>query len=185
MKLDPRAYRVAGLLAWLLLILLPLGAGAAYVALKHQWGQTQLSQLEPRYARLLGLEKQHEQIEDAVDQSEQLVSLYVYPASQDASQVGNDAQRRIRDFFSKSGLEVVSSQVLPAKQDKQFDRIPITVRFEGEMVPLQTAMVAINSQVVPALLLDGMTVQVLSYAKPDAPVRLTGQLNFFVLRANP
>lgn len=184
MKLDPRISRMAPWALSLALLSVPVAGAGAFVWLKHHWAQDRLHEIEPRYARLLGLEAQHVQLEDALDQAAQLNEMYLYPASQDASQVGNDAQRRIRDLCAKAGLDVVSSQVLQAKADHQFDRVPVTVRFEGEMVAVQSALVAISAQTSPAILIESMTMQVVSFAKPDAPARLGGQINFFVLRAN-
>ena len=54
---------VAILMGTLALIMLPVALLGWYVVGKHQWAQQQLEQLEPRYARLLGLEAQRAEIE--------------------------------------------------------------------------------------------------------------------------
>jgi general secretion pathway protein M len=183
MKSIKQLQSLPGLLVGLLLVLLPLIGLAGYVYLQHHAAQKRLSDLEPRYARLLGLVGQQSQIEDAVDQARQLQDLYIYPSTQDVSQVGNAAQQRIRDLFTSAGVDVQSSQVLPGKTDHRFDRIPIQVRYEGEMAKLQALLVAVGTQPGPAVLVEGMTVQILTYATNQAPARLTGQINFFVLRS--
>ena len=53
----------------------------------------------------------------------------------------------------------------------------------GLMAKLQALLVAVGTQPGPAVLMEGMTVQILTYATNQAPARLTGQINFFVLRS--
>jgi general secretion pathway protein M len=77
---------------------------------------------------------------------------------------------------------VLSSQVLPARTVKQFDRIPITLRVEGEYAVFQTALAAMPS-ISPTLFVEGFNIQNVAVGKPDAPVRLVVQLDLFVLRA--
>lgn len=57
-----------------------------------------------------------------------MLTQYAYPGSMEVTQAGNDAQQRVRGIFIQAGLDLVSSQVLPPKIRKQFDRIPLTVR---------------------------------------------------------
>ena len=54
---------VATVLITLALLALPLVAVATYVYQKHQWAQARLAELEPRYARLQGLEQQRTDLE--------------------------------------------------------------------------------------------------------------------------
>ena len=123
-------------------LLLPLALLGGYVMQKHQWAEQRMAELEPRYARLLGLEAQKADIDAALLQTLALLSQYVYPAAQDAAQTGNAAQQRVRDIFSSAGLQILSSQVLPAKKEKGFDRIPLSVRAEGDMLAVQSALAA-------------------------------------------
>ena len=78
----------------LALVLLPLALGAGYVWRKHQWAQSELDRIAPRYARLLGLEQHGPQINERLEAIQQQLVQYVYPAKMDATQVGNDAQQR-------------------------------------------------------------------------------------------
>lgn len=166
------------------LLLLPVIAGGIYVAYKHQWAEGRLAELEPRYARLLGLQSSRAGLASAESEARALLGHYAYPGSQDVSQAGNDAQQRLRSIFSAAGLEVVSSQVLAPKTEKNFDRIPLTVRLEGELAAFQSAFVVLASQ-SPAILVDGFGVQTIGVVKPDAPQRLASQLSLSVLRVRP
>ena len=117
-------------------------AGGLYVYNKHQWALARLAELEPRYARFVGMEAGQKELAKATEHAQTLLQQYVYPQEKDLSQAGNDAQQRVRDILSAAGLQVGSSQVLPPKVDAGFDRIQLTVRAEGELVGLQGALLA-------------------------------------------
>lgn len=180
MKVSWARERVAMLLSAAVL-LLPLAAGAGYVVYKHQWAQARLAELEPRYARLLGLHESRANLATAQEQANSLLAQFAYPSTQEVSQAGNDAQQRVRSIFAQAGVEVVSSQVLPAKSDKGFDRIPVSVRLEGEMTALQSALAVLSAQ-SPPIFVDSFSLQTVGVVKPDAPPKLASQLSLSVLR---
>lgn len=172
---------------WLLLatgavvVLLAVGAGF-YVFQKHQWAQAQLAALEPRYARLAGLRLSEPELDQISTANRARLAQYVYPASQDASQAGNDAQQRIRAVLGAAGLDVMSSQVLPSKKDPMFDRIPLSVRIEGDLLGLQSMLVVLPS-LLPVVLIDSLNVQTVGQVRGDRRQRLAIQINLSVLRA--
>jgi general secretion pathway protein M len=172
---------VAGSVAF---VLLPLVLGAIYVWQKHQWGQSELERITPRYARLLGIEKNAARLDERLGQVKEQLSRYVYPAEGDATQAGNDAQQRVRSVLSSAGLTVVSSQVLPSKSEQSFDRIGLSVRVDGELIHLQSALAVIPS-LTPIILIDSINVQVVGAQRADRPQNLAVQLNLSVLRAKP
>jgi general secretion pathway protein M len=180
--MKPRRMDTAVLLATLLVLAAFLGLFAFYVQGVHRADEERLETIEPRFARLAGLALDKGELATALAASKGAVARHIYPASREVSQAGNDAQQRARDVFSRAGLEVLSSQVLPAKASKQFDRIPLTLRVEGEYLVFQTALAAMPS-LTPTLFVDGFNVQSIPGAKPDAPLRLIVQLDLFVLRA--
>ena len=167
-----------------LVLLLPLVLLGGYVTQKHQWAEQRLAELEPRYARLLGLEAQKAHIDAALLQVSALRAQYVYPSTQDAAQTGNAAQQRVRDIFSSAGLQILSSQALPAKSEKGFDRIPLSVRAEGDMLAVQSALAVLTSQ-SPAIVIDDLDIQLqgnLTNADGKTAPRLGANFNFSVLR---
>lgn len=177
--LNPRA-----LLVVLVVVALALPVAlAGYVLVgKYRWAESTMAELEPRYARLLGLEASRGELEQALAQSAATIAKQVYPASQDVSQTGNNAQQRIRNIATAAGLSIVSSQVLPPKAERQFDRLPLAVRLEGELPALQAALVALAGE-SPAIHFESMSVQTIGAVKAEVPQRLTIQFNLFVLRA--
>ena len=179
--MSPRGMQTAALGSLVMLLAALAGGIAFYVQGIHTADEERLEAIEPRFARLAGLATDKGELAAAVAATKMAVSRHIYPASREASQAGNDAQQRARDVFSRAGLEVLSSQVLPAKPGKQFDRIPITVRVEGDYLVLQTALAAMPS-LSPTLFVEGFNVQTIAGPKPDV-IRLVVQLDLFVLRA--
>lgn len=158
-----------------------IGAVVAYGVSKHVWAQGQLAQLEPRYARLIGLEASAAAVDAALTQRRALLARQAYLVSDDVARAGSDAQQRAREAFSKAGLEVSSTQVLPAKAVEGFDRIPVVLRLEGELPALQSALVVLPGQ-SPTLFMDGFNVQTAGVPSKDGTQRLSIQVNLFVLR---
>ena len=167
-----------------LLVLLPLLGLGTYIAKKHYWAQARLAELEPRYARLRGLDLQREEIDEALERALKIRAEYVYPSGQDAAQTGNAVQQKVRDLLTTAGLTVVSSQVLPAKDEKGFDRIPLTVRAEGELLAVDSALSVLNEQ-LPVMLLTDVEVRnqgTLQVMNEKVAPRLTLQMTLTVLR---
>lgn len=164
--------------------LLPFIWGGMYVWGKHTWIRDNLARIEPRHARLMGLESQATDVSETLQRAQALRAQYVYPATQDDAQTGNLAQQRVRSIFEAAGLQVISSQALPSKESKGFDRIPLSVRVEGEMLALQSALAVLSGQ-QPAIFLDDINIQlvgVLNQANNRVAPKLAAQFNFSVLR---
>jgi len=168
----------------LAVLCIPLVFAGIYLAKKHNWAQEQLDSLTPRYARLLGLEASSADLGKIEAEADKLIKQYVYPATQDVAQAGNDAQQRIRTIFTGAGLELVSSQVLPPKTEKFYDRIALTVRLEGGLPALQSALVVLAEK-KPTIIVEGFTVQTIGAVKAETAQRLGIQFNFSVLRGRP
>lgn len=175
-----RDERVAALGALMVVAAIAAGTGF-YVFAKHQWAADKLATLEPRYARLLGLKAKEAELGSlALSTSTQMAQL-AYPAADDATKAGNTAQQRIRDVFTRAGLEVVGTQVLAAKVDKQFERIPISVRLEGDMASLSSSLIAIQQE-RPLVMVDNLSIQPAGAAKAGGAVKLSAQLTVSVVR---
>lgn len=159
-----------------------VGGLSSYVVSKHAWAQSRLAELEPRFARLVGLGESGPAIDAALAERRAVLVRHVYPVSQDVARAGSDALQRARETFAKAGMDVSSTQVLPAKEAGGFDRIPLVLRLEGELAALQSALIVLPGQ-APSLFIEGLHVQTLGMPRPDGPQRLSVQANLFALRA--
>ena len=173
--------RAVGLALTLLAAALLVGV-VAYTA----WGikqraEQRLSDIEPRHARLLGLQASQSALDAAIESVRALRAQWVYPPTQDAAQAGNAAQQRVRDILTGAGLQVLSSQVLPPKEDGDFDRVSLNFRTEGDAIALQSALVLLSSQ-TPTLIVSELEVQAQSN-QPNMAPRLAVQFTLTVMRA--
>lgn len=178
-----KAKHSAVLLLTAFVVCFVVGGFALLVAQKHRAAAQRLSDAEPRYSRMLGLQQQRADLDAALLKAKALRAQYVYPASEDAAQTGNAAQQRVRDIFSSAGLQIVSSQALPAKVEKGVERIPLSVRVEGDLLSLQSALAVISSQ-SPAIFLDDLDMHSQNFGnqKPPVATRLAIQFSLSVLR---
>lgn len=165
-------------------VLVPLLLLGGYVVQKHQYASARLQEVEPRYARLLGLQQSEKELADAQAATQALLARHVYPVELDASQTGNAVQQRTRDLFTKAGLQVVSSQVLPSKAEGPFDRVPLAVRAEGDLLAFQSALVVLAAQ-SPSIIVQAVNVQTVGVVKADTAQRLAVQFDLYVLRSRP
>lgn len=180
---SPRNRNHLWLQGLILAAVLGLASTAAWwVWQRYQMIETQLSAIEPRHARLLGLEESGKTLADSLESTRASLARKIYPASQDAAQTGNAAQQSIRTLFADSKLDVISIQVLPPKELKFFDRIGVVVRVEGDLVGMQNAMSLLDAQ-SPAVWVDNVNIQTVGLVKPKSAQRLAAQFNLFVLRS--
>lgn len=179
---NPKLQETVLLLATAALLLLPLTLLGYYIVHKHHWAQERLAELEPRYSRLLGLQEHKAELEAALERARALRSQYIFPPEQDATQAGNAAQQKVRDIFTAAGLQILSIQVLAPKTEKGFERIPLSVRAEGEILALQTALAVLSSQ-TPIIVVNDLDVHLTNAgATPTAPPRLSANFSLSVLR---
>lgn len=179
MRFQRRQIKSVALLSLAVLLLVMTGA---YLVSKYHWAESKLTELEPRYARLIGLDASKLRLVRAIASSADFVNRFAYPATLDVSQAGNDAQQKIRSITTGAGLSITSSQVLAPKSETHFDRIPLTVRLEGELPALQAALTVLATQ-SPAIHFDGFNVTTYGQVKAETAQRLVLQFNLFVLRA--
>lgn len=180
---SSRARYLFGLqLLTLSVVLIPLSLGGWWVWQKHQQLQAQLDQITPRHARLLGLRDSKAELDKAQAAVQQQLATRAYAAEQDPTQVGNEAQQRIRTLFADSKLDIGSIQVLPPKEGKAFDRISIVLKVEGDLVGLHNALSMLQTQ-TPAVWLDGFSIQTIGSVKPKSAQKLGAQFNLSVMRS--
>lgn len=174
--------RIAFLQALTLLILaLPFVAAGTYVWQKHTWAKARILELEPRHARLQGMRTMLPELKAATQQAHTTITNQAYPASQDSTNAGNDAQQRIRALFETNQLTIGSLQVLEAKDNDRFQRISIVLQVEGTLPSLHEAILKLNDQ-TPAILVDSMNLQSIGSVRPASAQRISVNFNFSVLR---
>jgi general secretion pathway protein M len=129
-----------------------------YVVRKHLWGLGRLEEIEPRYARLLGLRDAGAQLEEGLKQARAALPRLGYTAERDAAQVGNELQQLARRALQSAGLSVTSSQVLPTRGEAGFERIGVSLQAEGALSGVQVALAALQAE-SPRMTFDTVVLQ--------------------------
>jgi general secretion pathway protein M len=161
-------------------LLLALAAGQ-YVVRKHMWGLQSLEQLEPRYARLLGLRDASAQLEEGLKEARATLPRLGYTADRDAAQVGNELQQLARRALQSAGLSVSSSQVLPTRGEAGFERIGVSLQADGALSGVQVALAALQAE-APRLTFDTVVLQSTGRLADDGTPVVSCRLTVTVLR---
>lgn len=185
-----------GLLAAVLLA--AVLAFASVLIQKYVWAQNTLKDVAPRHAMLSGLQAQDTQLKALQIELKKNHASFVVSSDSDESRVGTDALQRVRDLAIKNGLQVVSSQVMPSRDESGLQRIGLSFRIEGDYDDLTLFLDGL-SDLKPRiysdnLQLNGMNAPVLRRGRGPRgaePVeepetwRVNAQLGLFVLRVKP
>lgn len=139
-------------------VLLVVAAAGQYVLGKHRWAAATLDEIEPRYARLLGLRDTSGKLEEGLNQARANLARLGHGAERDAAQVGNDLQQVARRALQAAGLSVASSQVLPPRGEAGFERIVVSLQAEGPLSGVQLALAALQAE-TPRPTFDSLVLQ--------------------------
>lgn len=180
----PPLHIMALQLLTVLLVLAPFIAAGLYVWQKHQGAIEKIAQWEPRHARLQGILAQQTEFETTTQQAQTLLNVFVYPAEADGTKIANDVQQRIKSTFEQAGFRIESLQTREGPESGDFLRLKITIRVDGNINHLHTALLLLRRQ-TPVLTLDSMRLNNEGPLSRASLQRITGQLEFTALRAKP
>lgn len=169
---------VVSTLGVLLAVLLLAGH---YVMQQYLWSLETLEQIEPRYARLLGLRDTGARMEEVLKQSRATLSRLGHPADRDAAQVGNDLQQAARQALQTAGLSVASSQVLAPRAESGFERIGVSVQAEGALSRVQVALAALQNE-TPRIVFESVVLQATGRNADDGTPIVSCRLTVAVAR---
>lgn len=155
-----------------------------YVVRKHLWGLERMEEIEPRYARLLGLRDAGPQLEEGLKQAREALPRLGHNADREAAQVGIELQQLARRALQAAGMSVASSQVLPSRGELGYERIVVSLQAEGALSGLQLALGALQAE-TPRLAFDTVVVQSTGRVADDGTPVVSCRLTVAVLRLQP
>lgn len=119
---------------------------AVILHFKHRAEQS-LADLEPRIARLEGLQNSGKEIGQALAEQKQQLSQLVYDSSVGLDKVGADLQQKIRAAMTSSGLSIQGSQVFTPKPEStsSIGFVNIRLNVAGNLDKLRAAIVALSA----------------------------------------
>ena len=145
--------------------------------------QSDIDNLMPRVARLQGITGYESQLRDSAALGRKEVEKLVYPASGDRATVAAELQTNARQIFSGAGLTVSNSQVLPLREQEDFDYISIRLTVEGDLSDLDAAMSGI-AEFRPLLLVESLDMRPLRSGRKNKGAQVvTATLQLLSLRA--
>ncbi len=126
--------------------LLSVGVIGLIEKAKHRT-QAQIAQIEPRYARLLGLSTAGTQVQELLKTQQQQAAEVLYSTAEGIDRVGAGIQQKLRDTTSAAGLNITGSQVLPPRtEEKQpFKIIEVNLSVAGNLTQLRAALQAVEA----------------------------------------
>lgn len=140
-SLSPRAKTIVGAIFLILILILSVLVMAAWSL--RQEGSQRRAELEPRIARLLGVQQHHEQLKQANEAATTQLAGLIYPATVDATMTGTKMQQDVRKAIEKAGMSVVGSRVRAVKVVTGYDEISLDLTVEGDMAALEKTLLEI------------------------------------------
>lgn len=166
----------------LLLLAVPLG----YLVDKTAWANGVIEEIEPRHARLLGLEEVGERIERERAKADATLAALVYPASLDIDRAGADLQQRLRSVAQQAGLNILGSQIVtvppsPVRDGapaELFERIAVNINLIADLSALQNMLAALQQQ-QPTILVESLSLRPERDTGEGARLNVQARLNAF------
>ena len=166
----------------IVLFLMPFVGVGGYVWQKHLKAEGMLADMMPRHARLQGILAKQEDFTVVAKLAQGLIDAFVVPAAVEPTQLLNETQQKIKTAFTESGFNVEAIQVKEVNEADDYQRLKMTIRFEGTLLNLQQAMLKVRD-ITPALMVENLKITNQGPIKPAAIPRLSGSCDFVVLRA--
>ena len=143
--------------------------------------------LRPRIARLQGLIENEAALRSAAGEVSERLETLGYAPAQDATAVAASLQAEVRQLLAEAGLAVTNSQVLPTRNEDNFDLVGLKVTVTGSLPALDGALASLRA-FRPMLLVESLDVfpsRVRARRGEPAPQQLTAVLEVLALRRLP
>jgi general secretion pathway protein M len=165
-------------------VIAAVAVAAGYAWERYLAAQAVIEEIEPRYARLLGLQGADGPLKKTVLDAYASLRRWAYPAEQDSGKAGNDVQQRARKAAEASGMNIVSSQVLPVRLENGVEQIPVSLTLEGGLQGLQMTLAALAAD-APVLFVDTLSLRAIDRGDPKQPQLVSATMVVMSLRIQP
>ena len=151
----------------------------------------QIAAIQPRTARLLGMEKRFDQLEVANNEAGNLLRELAYPADKDSAMTAAALQQDIREVMAGAGFSISGSQILASRRTDGFDRLGLDITVVGNIDALDDALTELG-MMRPLVFVEFVTIkpsrsrarrQPVAEKVPEGdPRKLTARFQLFSLR---
>jgi len=146
-----------------------------------------ISDLRPRIARLQGLIDNEASLRAAAGEVGERLEALGYAPAQDATAVAAALQAEVRQLLAEAGLSVTNSQVLPTRNEDDFDLVGLKVTATGTLPALDAALAGVEA-FRPTLLVESLDVfpaRTRSRREERTAQQLTAVIEVLALRRLP
>lgn len=180
-RFPGRAARiVAALILGGLLVLILLFAFE--LASRYRWASDTLEMIEPRYARLAGVQRAGDAIVKRRQDASEALARFAHAPDTEVPRIGTDLQQRIRRIAEEYDVRVSGSQIMPAREEGALMTISINASMDGEVGAIAELLASLEAE-QPPVLVDSLRVQApRARRRGDIENRVSVQSTLSVLR---
>lgn len=165
-------------------MLVGLTALSFYLSYKHEQIDSVLSDVEARYARLLGMKDVASDIDGALKLAQADLSKAAFGVETTSDRIGTDIQQRVRRMAEASSVDVAGSLALPVKSLAGFEQVLVSVTLDGTLAGLRNVFVDLGVE-RPHLYLDAVTISATNRKRSDGEPLLSAQVTVSAFRKLP
>lgn len=146
-----------------LFLVLAIAAGTLILAWISLWGihaeqARQLSDIEPKIARLRGIQQALPAIDQALTDARNEILKQAYPSTSPAAQIGTALQQRIRQILEQAQMTIEGSQSLPPIAQPGYEILPMSITAQGSLEALVTVLNRLQQE-RPRITIEKLTLQ--------------------------
>lgn len=156
-RFPGRAARIVAALILGCVLLLAL-LFAFELSSRYRWASDTLEMIEPRYARLAGVQRAGEEIVARRDEAREVLLRVAHPPDTEIPRIGTDLQQRIRRIAEEYDVRVSGSQIMPAREEGALMTISINASMDGEIGAIAELLTRLQAE-QPPVLVDKFLVQ--------------------------
>lgn len=134
------------------------GSGGLWLASMRSDALEVVGEIEPRYARLLGLVRSQPELETRLQQAREVAGRLALPADVELPRAGADLQQLLRKLAEAAGLGVSGTQILPPQVEDGLELVAVTLNVEAEVPGLQRFLAEVAAE-SPRITVRSMVVQ--------------------------
>ncbi len=167
--------------------ILAVGAGilVSELASRYRWANDTLDVIEPRYARLQGVQHKGAEIHTRRAEVEAALARVAHPADAEIVRIGTDLQQRVRRIADELDIRVSGSQILPARDKDGFIVVTVAGTMEGETDALGAFLVGLADEEPPVIVEKLVAQAPRPGRRGEVNTRVNFQANMSVLRLLP
>ena len=159
-----------------------------FLSLRQEFAR-EISSIEPRTARLLGILESAEALEEASAAAQLSLRDLAFPSGRDSASVAASLQQSVRELMADAGMSVTGSQILATRSADGYERLTLDITGEGNIEALDVALAELELM-RPLVFVESLKIKPLRARRGNAPAagdggdprRLSASFQLFALR---